>query len=388
MEWKKGEESEERGLTHPSIAQRGTAKQQVRASSSGHRTQPIRRWRAERRSESSLKSKRDKSKSSPEAKRDESESSPKRDKSKSSLRLKKDKSESSLKSKRDKSESSPESKRDKSKSSLRPVTNSLFSLSFPKSRCALWDGTPTGDKTLLHLCANRSPCVRLTEKALRLAHRHVRHGSKPPLRCFFLGSVCVDADEEGVTVTLDRFDPGRDQNGVRVPSAALPGDVCASCVFTSDPGAPVQSEAELQQAFKTLHQSISGRQSLDLAQTLRLGLHVVWTQALDSADFSLTWSCVSPASSVHVEPVRAVHVIPTALLRSLTSPARPAAHSRQKGFMTMDQSRKLLLLLESDPKALSLPLVGLWFSGATHVHSPQVWAWILRFLYSASIQDR
>lgn len=27
-------------------------------------------------------------------------------------------------------------------------------------------------------------------------------------------------------------------------------------------------------------------------------------------------------------------------------------------FLTMDQSRKLLLLLESDPKACSLPLVG------------------------------
>lgn len=28
-------------------------------------------------------------------------------------------------------------------------------------------------------------------------------------------------------------------------------------------------------------------------------------------------------------------------------------------FLTMDQTRKLLLLLESDPKACSLPLVGL-----------------------------
>ncbi|XP_055021229.1 LOW QUALITY PROTEIN: SCL-interrupting locus protein homolog [Boleophthalmus pectinirostris] len=271
----------------------------------------------------------------------------------------------------------------------RPTSShSLSTLSFPKSRCALWDGTPTGDKTLLHLCAHRAPRVQLTEKALRLAQRHIRHSSRPAPLCFLLGSVSVDSDEEGVTVTLDRFDPGRDQNGVRVPSAALPGDVCAPCAFTSDPSAPVQSEAELHQAFKVLLQSVSGRQSLDLCQILRLGLHVVWTQALDSARFSLTWSCVSPATGVHVEPVRAAHVIPTALLRSLTSPARPAATSRQKGFVTMDQGRKLLLLLESDPKALSLPLVGVWFSGVTHVHSPQVWAWTLRFLYSASIQDR
>lgn len=31
---------------------------------------------------------------------------------------------------------------------------------------------------------------------------------------------------------------------------------------------------------------------------------------------------------------------------------------RERRFLTMDQSRKLVLLLESDPKACSLPLVG------------------------------
>ena len=34
-------------------------------------------------------------------------------------------------------------------------------------------------------------------------------------------------------------------------------------------------------------------------------------------------------------------------------------------FLTMDQTRQLLLLLESDPKACSLPLVG--------VYVPLVW---------------
>ncbi|KAJ4943385.1 hypothetical protein JOQ06_005887, partial [Pogonophryne albipinna] len=236
--------------------------------------------------------------------------------------------------------------------------NSGTQLTFPKSRSALWDGSPAGEKLRLQLCAHRKPRLVLLEKALRLAQRHARHSNKPRLPCFLLGSMSVDADEEGVTVTLDRFDPGRDQG--RVPSALLPGDVLVPCLFSTQEGASdaVQSEAELHHCFKALQQCVSSRQALELSQLLKVRGHVVLTQQADSTAFVLSWSAVCPSVSVEV------------------------------AFLTMDQTRKLLLLLESDPKACSLPLVGLWLSGVTHIYSPQVWAWCLRFLYSAALQDR
>ncbi|XP_059196717.1 SCL-interrupting locus protein homolog [Centropristis striata] len=269
--------------------------------------------------------------------------------------------------------------------------NSLTPLSFPKSRSALWDSSPAGEKLRLQLCAHRKPRLVLLEKAMRLAQRHARHSNKPRLLCFLLGSLSVDADEQGVTVTLDRFDPGRDQAGARVPSALLPGDVLVPCLFSTqaEAGGVVQSEAELHHCFKALQQCVSSRQTLDVSQLIKVRGRVVCSQQSDAASFSLSWSAVCPSSVVEVQPVRAVPVIPTALLRSLTSVHRPP-HStgRQRGFLTMDQTRKLLLLLESDPKASSLPLVGLWLSGVTQVHHPQVWAWCLRFLYSSALQDR
>ncbi|KAI4792601.1 hypothetical protein KUCAC02_033277 [Chaenocephalus aceratus] len=256
--------------------------------------------------------------------------------------------------------------------------NSGTQLTFPKSRSALWDGSPAGEKLRLQLCAHRKPRLVLLEKALRLAQRHARHSNKPRLPCFLLGSMSVDADEEGVTVTLDRFDPGRDQG--RVPSALLPGDVLVPCLFCTQEGATdaVQSEAELHHCFK---QCVSSRQALELSQLLKVRGHVVLTQQTDSAAFALSWSAVCPSVSVEVAPVRSVPIIPTALQRSLgSSSSRPPQSSRpQRGFLTMDQTRKLLLLLESDPKACSLPLVGLWLSRG---------AWCLRFLYSAALQDR
>lgn len=41
----------------------------------------------------------------------------------------------------------------------------------------------------------RNPGLVLTEKALRLAHRHYRQSDRPRLQGFFLGSVLVDAGE-------------------------------------------------------------------------------------------------------------------------------------------------------------------------------------------------
>uniref|UniRef100_A0A3B4FBJ0 STIL centriolar assembly protein n=1 Tax=Pundamilia nyererei TaxID=303518 RepID=A0A3B4FBJ0_9CICH len=265
-------------------------------------------------------------------------------------------------------------------------------LSFPKSRSALWDSSPMGEKLRLHLSSHRKPQLVLLEKTLRLAHRHARRSNKPCLHCFLLGTVSVDSDEEGITITLDRFDPGRDQAGAsgQVPSAPLPGDVLVPCLFSSQTETVVQSETELHHCFKVLQQFVSSRQTLDLSQLLKVKGHVACCEQSDAATFTLSWSIISPSVSVEVEPVRSVPIIPTALFRSLTNVSRPLGRdsSRQRGFLTMDQTRKLLLLLESDPKASSLPLVGLWLSGVTHIYNPQVWAWCLRFMFSSTLQDR
>ncbi|MEQ2188953.1 hypothetical protein GOODEAATRI_020172 [Goodea atripinnis] len=202
----------------------------------------------------------------------------------------------------------------------RRSASSFTQLTFPKSRSALWDGSPAGEKLCLQLCSHRKPQIVLLEKALRLAQRHARHY------------------EEGITVP---------------------------CLFTpqseTTPDSVVQSEAELHHCFKVLQQFVSSRQTLDLSQLLKIRAQVVCSQRSDAAAFSLSWSAVCPAVGVDVQPVRPVPIIPTALLRSLTSIGRPAQHAgRQRG----------------------------WLSGVTHIYNPQVWARSLRFMFGAALQDR
>ncbi|KAI5101143.1 SCL-interrupting locus protein-like, partial [Silurus meridionalis] len=282
--------------------------------------------------------------------------------------------------------------------STRSPESIISPIIFPKSKMHLWDPAPTGDLVNLHLSYYRKPRLLLMEKALRLAHRHARQSKKPQFSCFLLGTLAVESDEEGVTITLDRFDPGREQpdGSGKSPAALLPGDVLVPCLFhtLSVPDTTVFSAHDLDIAFKMLEHSCSSREAMELWKLMSLRVRLSCVENMDRLSFSLQWAGVTLASSMEAFPVRVLPVIPTALARNLSSPASMAqslhshSNARKRGFLTMDQTRKLLLILESDPKVYTLPLVGVWLSGVTHIQNPVVWAWCLRYLYSSSLHDR
>ncbi|MGH0154866.1 UNVERIFIED_CONTAM: hypothetical protein FKN15_028419 [Acipenser sinensis] len=203
-------------------------------------------------------------------------------------------------------------------------------------------------------------------------------------------------DEEGVTLTVDRFDPGREMPGSpgKVPAALLPGDFLILCtVSTQGPDSGdtiVHSAEDFLTAFKMLQHRCCSKDTLDPSKLLTMRAQLTCAEHMDNLNFSLHWAAVTIANTLDATPVKPVPIIPTALARNLSSPMNIAQVQGvcKFGFLTMDQTRKLLLVLESDPKAYTLPLVGIWLSGITHIHSPQVWACCLRYLFSSSLQDR
>ncbi|XP_065595292.1 SCL-interrupting locus protein [Cyrtonyx montezumae] len=278
----------------------------------------------------------------------------------------------------------------------RLVPDRMVPFSFPLSKHALWDPVPMGDVIGSHIAYYRNPKLSMMEKTLRLAYRHARQSERKSFACFLLGTLTVDEDGEGVTLTIDRFDPGREvANGSgKVPTASLPGDFLIACTVNawgpSSDSIIVHSAEDISSAFKDLQDSLCSKDSLDLSKLLTVRAHIVFTENLDNLNFSFHWASVTAANILEYTPVKSVPIIPTALARNLNSPMNIAQvqGTYKCGYLTMDQTRKLLLLLESDPKAYALPLVGIWMSGVTHIYSPQVWACCLRYLFSSSIQER
>ncbi|KAL6054592.1 hypothetical protein STEG23_001409, partial [Scotinomys teguina] len=239
------------------------------------------------------------------------------------------------------------------------------------------------------------PKLVVTEKAIRLAYRHAKQNKKN-VPCFLLGSLTVDEDEEGVTLTVDRFDPGREVPECleRTPTASLPGDFLIPCkVHTQglcSRDMIVHNADDFSSTLKALQYHVCSKDFLDCGKLLSLRAQITPRESLDGVDFDLHWAAITLANSFKCVPVKPIPIIPTALARNLSSnlSISQVQGTYKHGYITMDETRKLLLLLESDPKVYSLPLVGIWLSGIIHVYSPQIWACCLRYMFSSAIQER
>ncbi|KAK2519780.1 Stil [Columba guinea] len=256
----------------------------------------------------------------------------------------------------------------------------MVPFTFPLSKCALWDPVPMGDVIGSHIAYYRNPKLSMTEKTLRLAYRHAKQNEKRFFSCFLLGTLAVAEgnfehqvdrqDGESVMLAIDRFDPGREVAGGsgKIPTAFLPGDFLIPCTVNAwGPSADniiVHTAEDISLAFEGLQRSLCSKESLDLSKLLTVRAHVVFTENLDNLHFGFHWASITAANILEYTPVKSVPIIPTALARNLNSPMNIAQvqGTYKCGYLTMDQTRKLLLLLESDPKAYALPLVGVVFS--------------------------
>ncbi|CAJ0953935.1 unnamed protein product [Ranitomeya imitator] len=178
-------------------------------------------------------------------------------------------------------------------------------------------------RVILQTAVPQNPRLFLSEKALRLSYRHTK--TERNLFCgFLLGSLAMDDDEEGITLTIYRFDPGREKSGVegKVPSALLPGDIaipCTVCLQDTTGGAALHTPEDFTAAFKGLQSHLHSKEALDLSKLLTLRAHITYSENMDNLHFDLRWAAVTVANTFESTPIKPVPIIPTALARNLSS---------------------------------------------------------------------
>ncbi|XP_023217213.1 SCL-interrupting locus protein homolog isoform X2 [Centruroides sculpturatus] len=93
---------------------------------------------------------------------------------------------------------------------------------------------------------------------------------------------------------------------------------------------------------------------------------------------------VAPDMEFLTAPIPRIPILQTALSNKLLN----SKNEMQTGFVSMDKTRNLVMLLENDPKVFRFPIVGIWVSGIPNIFHPFVWASCLRYISCLKYSER
>ncbi|XP_052257477.1 SCL-interrupting locus protein homolog isoform X2 [Dreissena polymorpha] len=260
-------------------------------------------------------------------------------------------------------------------------------LKFPSTKNVLWDHETLGESQTLHISAYRRPRLCVSEKILRFGQRHVDTSTEKNLSCVLVGSLAIDDDGMGVQFKVERLDTACDPNSSTRLAA---GDMLIPFTVQNGSKERGSTEEDYVNAIKMLTQRCSSKDPVDLGNFLLVKGWCSFYTTGDTSVHHVEFEMVTMATEVKVTPITPVPIVPTALSKNLSGPMS-ISHMQgtpKTGYLTMDHTRKLLLVLESDPKVSNLPLVGIWVSGVSYVYSPYIWACCLRYLHNSHITDR
>ena len=203
---------------------------------------------------------------------------------------------------------------------------------------------------------------------------------------------------DNITLEMDRFDPGRPnkERTAIAPTSLIAGDVVAKTQvtmynMTGNPDIPhththtyiiqysivalvcvqvvfgclpdskylTHNLTTLGETLNEMGKSLSLHHTATLDPTSLLSLRIHCSCSEEGAA-TLRCGCVMPAQTYQATPIPSIPIVSTALARNLSGPLPLSAlqGKTKHGYITMDISRKIVLLLHSDPIVSSLPLVG------------------------------
>ncbi|CAL1534439.1 unnamed protein product [Lymnaea stagnalis] len=258
---------------------------------------------------------------------------------------------------------------------------------FPKTEQYLWDKSCIGKAIFLNISHYRKPKICISEKVLQLLQHQCEHFAQASHR--LIGTLVVEDDREGVQFQIDRFDTN--------PSSPLdisgmaPGDVLIPFEVTNNIAKErCGSIDSYVKAFNVLQERCCSKRSIELSDFLILQGSASFYSNSHASVSHLDIDMITIDTVFKAVPITPIPIVLTALSKNLAGPMS-LSHMQgtpKTGYLTMDHTRKLLLVLESDPKTSNLPVIGIWVSGVEFVQHPFVWAACLRYIHNANLTDR
>ncbi|CAD5125612.1 DgyrCDS13815 [Dimorphilus gyrociliatus] len=250
-------------------------------------------------------------------------------------------------------------------------------LEFPVVRTILWDHKAAGKSIEIGPFPSEYPCININESTLSII-KSIRDKSKIT-KFVLIGSLQRELDHS-LTIEIERHETENDMKKM----TTLHDMMYIPCYVQSTNGPLPFSSDDYSKSIEALHKRCKTNQKISFCQFFH---PLVALQIGDGLE--IRSDMVYPDVSFTAIPIQNVPLVPSALAKNLASPycRSYVLGEAQSGYLSMDQTRKVLLILESDPKVSSLPIVGIWISGVATISDPFVWACCCRYLFS-NIKNR
>ncbi|XP_074640259.1 uncharacterized protein LOC141898316 [Tubulanus polymorphus] len=269
--------------------------------------------------------------------------------------------------------------------------NAVVPTSFPITKYALWDHTKQGNPVNIHVSYYRNIQIEVTENVFYMIRRNADKCASGNIHCSLTGSLVHDSDGDGIAIIIDRFEAMQDDSGLgsmTPPRRQICGEINIPCLVTKNDEPITSTQADFVTLMKLLQHQCSCNDKLDMSNFLIMKAICRYQLSTGSLDFDI--ELITMATQFVATPISPVPLVSTALTKNLMGPMNLGQMQGEPkmGYLTMDHTRKLLPILQSDPKVQTLPLVGLWVTGIKYVYDPYVWCSCLRYLHNYSIQER
>ncbi|CAF0732215.1 unnamed protein product [Didymodactylos carnosus] len=278
---------------------------------------------------------------------------------------------------------------------VRPQLNKVYnSLPNPLSSQSpinnyLYDSKPIGKPLCLRLNhdISLSPQLILEDKVFRSAIR-LQHGTTSRSQILFVGTLIVDDETNRLTFVIDRLQ--LDDTSSKLTSnllyKQLPGEFFIPVRFDTTLNHDVICSI-MNDGINVIDTYCQSTSKLELHNFFLLYGHMT-SRLTPSINANLTFDLLTIKNEFKLNPINSVTILPTALLKNITTGLY--MNQQHFGYCGIDRTskNKLLLILENDPQACALPLVGIWVSGVINVQSPFVWAVCIRYCMNLSLKHR
>jgi hypothetical protein len=277
-------------------------------------------------------------------------------------------------------------------------TRTIKPLHFPSVRTALWDRTPLGAALTLQ---PSTPHLAIPPRLLSMLAEHAAAGgggAGAVMQAYAAGSPSTDSGINqgrsvptceirahafvtcGTAAAYAAACAPPPHEALRLLRAAPPGTQPCAIPVGAVPWAAERPEARPE---GVAYAALLGRSeaALDGTRTLAVGdampVHCACATSPDCAALLVRLEALVPTLTLEATPLRALHVLSSPLTAALRQPS--FSGQLRTGFLTMDQTRRLICLGEGDPKAFEAPLVGVWVAGVRSLAEPYAWAACVRY---------